>query len=87
MLKRFLSYYKPYKLMFTFDMLASLLVSVIGIFYPIITRVMLNDYVPNRQYNLIILFGSVLLGLYFVKNCTYILYNSFRGSSSIGTSI
>ena len=67
MLKRFLSYYKPHKFMFTLDMIASLLVSVIGIFYPIITRAMLNDYVPNQKYDLIVLFGAVLLGLYFVK--------------------
>ena len=67
MLKRFLSYYKPHKFMFTLDMIASLLVSVIGMFYPIITRAMLNDYVPNQKYDLIVLFGAVLLGLYFVK--------------------
>ena len=29
MLKRFLSYYKPYKVLFIFDMLASLLVALI----------------------------------------------------------
>ena len=67
MLKRFLSYYKPHKLMFTFDMLASLLVSVVGIFYPIITRQMLNVYVPNKQYDMILIFGSVLLTLYLIK--------------------
>ena len=67
MLKRFLSYYKPHKLMFTFDMLASLLVSIIGIFYPIITRFMLNDYIPNHQINMVIIFASVLLALYILK--------------------
>ncbi|MBO5926303.1 MAG: ABC transporter ATP-binding protein, partial [Clostridia bacterium] len=57
----------PHKLMFTFDMLASLLVSVVGIFYPIITRQMLNVYVPNKQYDMILIFGSVLLTLYLIK--------------------
>ncbi len=67
MLKRFLSYYKPYKLMFTLDMVASLLVSLIGIFYPMITRTMLNVYIPEQNYQMILIFGCALLALYFVK--------------------
>ena len=67
MLKRFLSYYKPHKLMFTLDMLASLTVALVGIFYPIITRQMLNVYVPEQNYKAIIIFGSVLLSLYLIK--------------------
>ncbi len=69
MLKRFLAYYKPHKVMFAFDMLASLLVSVIAIFYPIITRYMLNDLIPDpdRDFGLIVGFGCLLLGLYFVR--------------------
>lgn len=67
MLKRFLSYYKPYKAMLTLDMLAAFLVAMIGVVYPIVTRTMLNDFIPQKQYTLIIIFGSVLLGLYLVK--------------------
>ena len=67
MLKRFLSYYKPYKVMFAFDMIASLLVSLIGIFYPMITRTMLNVYIPEQNYQMILIFGCTLLGLYFIK--------------------
>ena len=67
MLKKFFSYYKPHKVMFFFDMLASLFVSVVGMFYPIITRTMLNDYIPNREYQKIIIFGAILLGLYLLR--------------------
>ena len=67
MLKRFLSYYKPHKFMFALDMLASLVVSITGIFYPMITRTMLNDYIPNKMYSSIIIFGCVLLGIYLVR--------------------
>ena len=35
MLKRFIHYYKPHKKMLTLDMLASLLISVIGMVYPV----------------------------------------------------
>ncbi len=67
MLKRFLSYYKPHKLIFTLDMLASLLVSIIGAFYPMVTRTMLNDLIPNRKYLMIVYAGLALLLLYFVR--------------------
>lgn len=67
MLKRFLSYYKPHRVMFILDMLASLTVALVGIFYPIITRLMLNDHIPNQNYQAIIFFGGVLLLLYFIK--------------------
>ena len=67
MLKRFLKYYKPHKKIFIFDMLASLLVALLGIVYPIVTRTMLNDYIPGQKYDMIIISGAVLLVLYFIR--------------------
>ena len=67
MLKRFLAYYKPHRLIFAFDMLASLFIALIGMFYPIITREMLNDLIPNRKYQLIVIAGGVLLALYVIR--------------------
>lgn len=67
MIKRFIGYYKPYKRLFVLDMLASVLVSLIGIFYPIVTRRMLNDLIPNERYSLVILFGLILLGIYIAR--------------------
>ena len=67
MLKRFISYYRPHKLIFTLDMLASLLVALVGIVYPIITREMLNELIPNKQYRMIVYAGIGLLVLYVVR--------------------
>lgn len=67
MLKRFISYYRPHKLIFTLDMLAALLVALVGIVYPIITRKMLNELIPNRAYRQIIFAGVGLLVLYLVR--------------------
>ena len=67
MLKRFLSYYKPHKKIFILDMLASLLVALTAIIYPMVTRRMLNDLIPGQKYRLIVLFGVVLLCIYFVR--------------------
>ena len=65
--KRFLSYYKPHKLMLTCDMLASLFISVIGMVYPVMTRNMLNIYIPERQYAAIVIAGVSVLVLYTVR--------------------
>ena len=35
--------------------------------YPIITRNMLNDFIPNSKYNLIIKFGIILLVIYIIR--------------------
>ena len=67
MLKRFLSYYKPHKKIFILDMLASLLVSLSGIVYPIVTRQMLNDFIPHKKYNLIVVWGIALLFIYIIR--------------------
>ena len=67
LLRRFISYYKPHKKLFAMDMGAALLVSAIGVVYPIITRTMLNTLIPERQYRMIVIFGLALLLLYFIK--------------------
>ena len=67
MLKRFISYYKPHKKLLIMDMIAALLISVTGMAYPIITRTMLNEYIPNRMYQAIIISGIVVLALYVIR--------------------
>lgn len=67
MFKRFISYYKPHKKLFALDMGASLIVSFIAILYPIVTRTMLNDLIPNKNYRMIVICGCGLLLLYFVR--------------------
>lgn len=67
MLKRFFSYYRPYLKTFALDMSCALGNSAVGVLYPILTRYMLNDLIPNRKFDQIIIFGVVLLIAYVVK--------------------
>ena len=67
LLRRFISYYIPHKVLFAKDMAASVIVAVIGVIYPMITRTMLNDLIPERNYTMIIVLGSTLLCLYIAK--------------------
>lgn len=73
MFKRFVSYYKPYKVMFALDMLASLLIAIIGMGYPILTNKILRSIVPsvelsqNDKIKWIIILGVCLLLCYIVR--------------------
>lgn len=67
MIRRFIKYYKPHRRLFLLDMGASLLVALTSIVYPIITRTMLNDLIPNQNYRGIVVFGTVLLGIYTLR--------------------
>ena len=70
MLKKFLAYYKPHKKMITLDMAASMLISLIGLIYPIVTRRMLGTLIPERDYRGILIAGGIVLALYL---CRYFL--------------
>ena len=67
MLRRFISYYRPHIKLFGLDMLASLLIAALGMVYPIVTRRMLNEYIPSRAYREIIFAGALVLGLYVLR--------------------
>ncbi len=67
MLKRFLKYYKPYLKLFLAVNLCGLANTAAGVVYPVITRYMLNDLIPNRKYELILRFGVALLFVYILK--------------------
>ena len=67
MFKRFISYYKSYLKTFALDMSCALGNSAVAVLYPILTRYMLNDLIPNRKFNLILTFGAVLLMAYVLK--------------------
>ena len=67
MFKRFISYYKPYLKTFALDMSCALGNSAVAVLYPILTRYMLNDLIPNQKFNLILIFGGVLLVAYVLK--------------------
>ena len=67
MLKKFISYYKPHKKLFIADMFCALIVAVCDLFYPTITENIINDYVPNQNLRLLLVWAGVLLGIYILK--------------------
>ena len=67
MIRRFISYYKPHRRLFIFDMVAAFIIAMCNLFYPIITRNIINDYIPNKQLALLVVFAGVLFFIYVLK--------------------
>ena len=67
MFKRFIAYYKPHKKILIPDLISSFLIAIIGIGYPVITRSMLNNWIPNRNITFIIIGSVSLILIYFVR--------------------
>jgi len=69
MLKRFMQYYKPpkIKMIFIIDLICAFIVAICDLFYPMITRNIINIYVPNQEFNLMITWLVALALIYILK--------------------
>lgn len=74
MLKKFISYYKSYKKLFFLDLFVATISALCDLFYPMITREMVNDLIPNKEIRAIGVFAGVLLVIYLIKMlCAYFM--------------
>lgn len=74
MIRLFISYYKPHKKLFFIDMFCALLVAAAGLFYPMIAKIIINDYVPNGKQKELLLWSGILLAIYLGKAvCNYVV--------------
>lgn len=72
MLKKFISYYKPYKKIFALDMFAAFIAALCGLIYPMMTRELLNHSIPQKEMSKIAFFAGALIVVYLVKlMCNY----------------
>ncbi len=67
MLKKFITYYKPHKLVFSLDMISSFMISLLAILYPVITRKMMNTAIPQKNIKMIFIFACVLVLCYVLR--------------------
>ena len=67
MLKEFIKYYKPYKKLFILDILAAFTVALCDLVYPMITRSIMNDVVPNKDVRMLSVFAITLLIIFIAK--------------------
>ena len=67
MIKRFFRYYKPHRKLFILDLICAFALAICDLFYPMITRSMLNDYIPNKRLRVLVIWGVLLCVIYLVK--------------------
>ncbi len=67
MLKSFVHYYKPHWKLFAFDMVCALVASACDLMYPVISRDIINTYIPNKNLQLIFTWCLALLLIYVVQ--------------------
>jgi len=67
MLKKFISYYKPYLKLFTLDLSCAFLIALIDLAFPLITRQFINDIIPNGKLRIFYIFIIALLVLAVVR--------------------
>jgi len=67
MVRKFIRYYKPHKKLFLIDMLCAFIVALCDLFYPIIAKDIINDYVPSQNLRMLLIWAGVLLGIYALK--------------------
>ena len=67
MIRKFVRYYRPHMRLFLADMFCALCLSVCDFVYPMITRSMINDYIPNRALKMLFVWAVVLFFIYVLK--------------------
>ncbi len=67
MLRRFIGYYRPHVKLFTFDMIAALIVAASSLFYPTIAKNIVNIYALDETPKRLIIWSVVLFIIYAVK--------------------
>jgi ATP-binding cassette subfamily B protein len=74
MIKKFISFYKPYKVLFTLDLIVAFIASLCELVYPMMTRTLVNDSIPNKDIRMIGVFGITLLIIFIIKAaCGYFM--------------
>ena len=67
MLKEFVQYYKPYKKLFILDMICAFSASMCNLLYPIMTRNIMDDIIPNKKIDLLFIFAAILIVIFIAK--------------------
>ena len=66
-IREFVSYYKPHKRMFALDLCCALVISLVDILFPVFTRKVLYDYIPNQMMRTFMLMAALMLVMFLIR--------------------
>lgn len=67
MIKKFIAYYKPHKGLFFLDMFFAFLISVFDLIFPIFTRNMINNIIPEGNMGLLLKWTIIMAILFVIR--------------------
>ena len=67
MLRSFAHYYKPHWKLFAFDMICALVAAGCDLVYPVVSRNIINTYIPDKNIRLILTWCAALLVIYIIQ--------------------
>ena len=67
MLRSFAHYYKPHWKLFVFDMICALVAAGCDLVYPVVSRNIINTYLPDKNIRLILTWCAALLVIYIIQ--------------------
>lgn len=67
MIRNFIKYYKPHKFLFILDLVIAFLMTGVDLVFPMFSRAVINDFIPNKDMNSILIFSSIIVILYIFK--------------------
>ncbi|SDJ60318.1 ABC transporter ATP-binding protein [Alkalibacterium thalassium] len=85
MLKRFFSYYAPYKALFTLDFSAAIIVAMLELAFPIMVQQVVDSILPTGNWSLIIIVSIGLLGVYAINTILHYVVTYY--GHKLGTNI
>ncbi len=65
--RRFTQYYRPYRRLFALDMVCATIVAALDLIFPLSTRWFIDNWIPNEQWQQIVIFTCALVLLYVIR--------------------
>lgn len=66
-IREFAAFYKPHMGMFLLDMFCALIIALVDILFPVVTRKVLYDYIPNQAMRTFLIAMGAMLIAFFVR--------------------
>ncbi len=77
MIRRFFSYYAPYKSLFALDFGSAVVAGLLELAFPLAVAYFIDTLLPQAEFNIILLAGAVLLAIYALNAILHAIVNYF----------
>ena len=74
MFRMFLRYFKPHMKLFVIDIICAVMVALIDLAFPLVSRYAMKNMLPNKEYRLFFILMISMIGFYVLRSvCQYVM--------------